>query len=60
MKGLSASLEDPLDPWLPKECPAETLIRLCRCAGRSEKALLGILAVLKEMLCPGSYLRHTY
>ena len=55
MKGLSASLEDPWDPWLPKECPAKTLIRQCRCAGRSEKALLGILAVLKEMLCPGSY-----
>ena len=28
-----------LDHWLPTECPAKTLIRLCRCASRSESSM---------------------
>ena len=31
--------KDAFDPWLPKECPAKTLIRLCGCTGGPESSL---------------------
>ena len=32
--------EETLDPWLHKECPSKTLIRLCKCAGWSESSIV--------------------
>ena len=46
--------EDALDPWLPMECPAKTLIRLHGCAVWSE-SLLGAHTILQEMLWSSSF-----
>ena len=38
-QSLRCPFEEALNPWLPLECPARTLIKLCRCAGWSECSL---------------------
>ena len=52
-QSLRYSPEDALEPWLPTECPAKTLIRLCGCAAWSGSSL-GAHEILQETLCPCS------